>query len=567
MGDGFATTVEAHLASMLRAALAVTDDREAAADAVQEALFRAWRAWERLPPGADAGAWLHTIARREALRGRSRRRPEAELPEGQPGGPDPADAAQARWEREAVAAAVEALPARQREALWLRYAAEAPIAVIAARMGLPPGTVKSHLHRGRHALRAALLHGEALGMDSLIRRLETLVRSLEEAGTAGSPAVAAALRAVPRHAFLPNLAEKPGRTPTGGWWAERDGTVDPDAAYRDARVLVRSGRDAVVCMSPGWAATVLQALDVRPGHRVHEVQSGTGYVTALLARLAGPEGRVDGAEPREAVAAMARGHLAGLRAQGHRVMCGSSDGAMVGSDDALLDRVLATATVGDVSPFSWPHYAEGAVVVAPLAVGGLPVLVRLALRESAGGDLNLRGRVLQRVPEAEGEAWVEGALGWLGGAGPGEWDRGMRHRDRMAFFDAWEPIVALSPLAVAVEVPAEARGPGAADGLRLFARLHRPDARIGAMRGTDIRLVDLEAGGDLIVDPEAGRGELRGAAAMVDHWRRLVEAWIAAGAPRIGDFRVGVAEPGAAPVPGRWMLPATWHSWAFDLEG
>ncbi len=566
MGAGFGAAAEAHLAGMLRAALAVARDRELAADAVQEALFRAWRAWDRLPPGSDAGPWLRTIARREALRAASRRRPEVELPEALPGGLDPAEAARARWEREAVASALAALPPRQREALWLRYAAEVPVAAIAAGMGLPAGTVKSHLHRGRHALRAALLREEGFGMESMVRRLEQLVRSLEEAGTAGSPAVAAALRAVPRHEFLPNVAEKPGRTPTGGWWADRDGAVDPGAAYRDAPVLVRSGHDAVACLGPGWAAALLQALDVRPGHRVLEVQSGTGYVTALLAQLVGRQGRVDGADPREAVAAMARRHLAGLRAQGYRVMCGCHDGAMAGAPEAHLDRVLATATVGDVSPFWWSHYAPGALVVIPVAVCGLPVLVRLEFLERDGGDLTLRGRVLQRVPETEARTWVEGCLGFLGGGGPGEWDRGMRHRDRMAWFDAWEPIVHRGPLELAVEVPPEARHPGAADGLRLFARLHRRDARIGAMRDADIRLVDLERGGDLIVDPEAGRAELRGSPAMVGEWKLLVEAWVAAGAPRIGDVEVAVAEPGAAVPPGRWALPATWHTWAFDLR-
>ena len=44
--------------------------------------------------------------------------------------------------------ALRGLPSRQREALVLRYYMDLPEAEIAATMGVSPGSVKTHLHRG-----------------------------------------------------------------------------------------------------------------------------------------------------------------------------------------------------------------------------------------------------------------------------------------------------------------------------------------------------------------------------------------------------------------------------------
>jgi protein-L-isoaspartate(D-aspartate) O-methyltransferase len=47
---------------------------------------------------------------------------------------------------------------------------------------------------------------------------------------------------------------------------------------------------------PSTVAAMLRLLDVRPGHKILDVGSGSGWTTALLARLTGPAGRVIGVE-------------------------------------------------------------------------------------------------------------------------------------------------------------------------------------------------------------------------------------------------------------------------------
>ena len=51
---------------------------------------------------------------------------------------------------------VDALPDAQRWSLTLYYYEERAVAEVAAMLGLPEATVKTHLHRGRQALRGRL---------------------------------------------------------------------------------------------------------------------------------------------------------------------------------------------------------------------------------------------------------------------------------------------------------------------------------------------------------------------------------------------------------------------------
>jgi RNA polymerase sigma factor (sigma-70 family) len=56
--------------------------------------------------------------------------------------------------------AITALPARQREAVVLRYLADLPIADVAEAMGCAVGTVKATLHQALRALRVELEEDE-----------------------------------------------------------------------------------------------------------------------------------------------------------------------------------------------------------------------------------------------------------------------------------------------------------------------------------------------------------------------------------------------------------------------
>ncbi len=135
-----------------------TGERDLAEELAQETLIRVCRHWTTVRTATSRSAWAHRVAfnlaksrfRRRAIERRLRRLEPAEPP-------SELDTAA----RMAVRDAVAALPELQRRALVLRYYADMPVRQVAALMGCPANTVKTHTRRALAALRdAGLLDDE-----------------------------------------------------------------------------------------------------------------------------------------------------------------------------------------------------------------------------------------------------------------------------------------------------------------------------------------------------------------------------------------------------------------------
>ena len=128
---------------------AMTGDRAEAQDAVQEAFVRAWAHRGQIDAEHGAEAWVRITAWRIAASRWRRAREGTRLillaarPDRVPG-PGP--------ERVAFVEALRQVPAEQRRALVLYHVADMTVGQIAAETGVPPGTVKARLARGRAAL-------------------------------------------------------------------------------------------------------------------------------------------------------------------------------------------------------------------------------------------------------------------------------------------------------------------------------------------------------------------------------------------------------------------------------
>lgn len=132
------------------AALLVND--VAAADEIVQAAFAAMHgAWRRLQDGDRALSYLR---RAVVSRARAHRAARADLPAGQLD-PPPAGQAAITAPDPLLLAALRALPARQREALVLRYFAGLPGTQIASAMGISTRAVAIHTGRGMAFLQAA----------------------------------------------------------------------------------------------------------------------------------------------------------------------------------------------------------------------------------------------------------------------------------------------------------------------------------------------------------------------------------------------------------------------------
>lgn len=153
--DAFAVVVSRHLDRVVAVAQRVLGDRAEAEDVAQETLLRAWRHADRWRPGeARISTWLYRIAVNLCLD--RKRRPAMAPLEAAGDPPDPTPDALALLHRAEVAAlvaaAIAALPERQRVALALSYYEELGNIEVAEIMGISIGALESLLVRARRAL-------------------------------------------------------------------------------------------------------------------------------------------------------------------------------------------------------------------------------------------------------------------------------------------------------------------------------------------------------------------------------------------------------------------------------
>jgi RNA polymerase sigma-70 factor (sigma-E family) len=150
---------EAHYRPLVRLATLLLHDQGLAEEIVQDAFVALHGRWRGLRDTYKALAYLRAAVvnrSRSALRHRGvveRYLATAALPLDMPSAEAGALGA---LQHDAVIAALRALPARQREALVLRYYLDLSEADIAEAMGCSRGAVKSHTSRGMAALRITL---------------------------------------------------------------------------------------------------------------------------------------------------------------------------------------------------------------------------------------------------------------------------------------------------------------------------------------------------------------------------------------------------------------------------
>jgi len=266
-GRAFATLAERYRAELLAHARRLSSTGNAE-DLLQQTLLSAFAALNR---GAEVGhtrGWLHAILRHAAIRARAP--VEASLELAAQTGEAPDAMLDARADVRLVLSALDALPARQREALVGSTVQGLSRAELAATLGVSEGAVRQLVHRARGAVRTAItsltpypvvrwLTGPAgsapagppevmiatgaAGAGGVVAKLGIVAA----AGAIAASGLAAGHHGSPRHMHAPRPAPVRSRTAT---------TVAASArAGADPRVTAASAGE-FVAVSPGDAPRV-----------------------------------------------------------------------------------------------------------------------------------------------------------------------------------------------------------------------------------------------------------------------------------------------------------------------
>ncbi len=152
---------------------------------------------------------------------------------------------------------------------------------------------------------------------------ERLVERLKAAGYISSPRVERAMLKVPRHLFMPSYS-------------------DP---YADCPQSIGSGQ---TISAPHMVAMMVEALDLKEGHKVLEVGGGRGYHAAVISEMVGSEGVVYTVELIKSLAEKASKTLS--KAGYEKVKVIVADGSNGYPPGAPYDRISVACGAPDVPP-------------------------------------------------------------------------------------------------------------------------------------------------------------------------------------------------------------------------
>lgn len=189
------------------------------------------------------------------------------------------------------------------------------------------------------------------------------------------PRVLAAMRRVPRHAFVPAALE-----------AE---------AYLDKPARIGDGQ---TISQPFMVAAMTQELRLESHHRVLEIGTGSGYQTAVLAALAQ---WVYSIERIESLAARAQAVLAG-QGVSNCTLC-TGDGSEGWPEHAPFDRILVTAAAPMLPSGLEAQLAPGGRLLAPIGPRDRQVLT--AVDRTADGWVRTQGIGCLFVPLVGKGGW------------------------------------------------------------------------------------------------------------------------------------------------------------------
>jgi protein-L-isoaspartate(D-aspartate) O-methyltransferase len=175
------------------------------------------------------------------------------------------------------------------------------------------------------------------GDDPLLQKKLRLLMELRRGGI-GDSRVLSAIEKTPREAFVP--------------------AAFAHQAYENIALPIGHGQTV---SQPYVVALMTEKLEIEPRHLVLEIGTGSGYQSAVLARLAR---RVYSIERHRELLRDAERRFAELRLA--NIVCRFGDGTKGWPGRGPFERILVTAAAPDIPPALVEALAPGGVLVAPV---------------------------------------------------------------------------------------------------------------------------------------------------------------------------------------------------------
>lgn len=138
--------------------------------------------------------------------------------------------------------------------------------------------------------------------------------------------------------------------------------IHVNEAYVRGQMPIECGQTMT---SANMVAKILAALDVDPRHRVLELGSGTGYQTALLAKLGE---KIVSMERFRTLFDKAKSRIEQLNIE--NVIFKLDDASKAGADFGISDRIIANFAFADIPRHFIDNIAANGIMIAPVGPEG-----------------------------------------------------------------------------------------------------------------------------------------------------------------------------------------------------
>jgi len=171
-------------------------------------------------------------------------------------------------------------------------------------------------------------------------QLEKLINLMKNTGYLNDSNVEKAFKKAPRHNFVPDSQK--------------------NIAYENIPIPILEGQ---TISQPIVVARMTEWLDLKDGHKVLEIGSGSGWQSAILSNLVG-DGKIFTIERHEKLANLAKKNLENLGIKNVKIIHGDGNKGLL--ENAPFDRILVAAACKVVPPKLLDQLAIGGLLIAPI---------------------------------------------------------------------------------------------------------------------------------------------------------------------------------------------------------